>query len=300
MPFKCCVPNCNGNYKNGPKVAMFSFPKNEEIKRKWLRAICRQNFCPTNSSKVCELHFHSHEIKRKTSHYDKANGKLLTAPLRYPHLIKDAVPSQLPNCPQYLTKSEVLHREGPEKKRLKMQYAMIEQAIASSIESRKEFHEKNGFSTLEELYAKLKDCIDIQKWIISHKDRTIYLFYVEDTLYPNVKCCARVSENFTVTLFYGSREVKYLNEKKLKFPLVVSNVIEIEDILGQALTSLEEKYQDCSVKENLNTCINILNSLSTTLSERKPVIDFLLQQIKLLDISNKNEAKIVLHAFLSG
>nr|XP_012225401.1 PREDICTED: uncharacterized protein LOC105673967 [Linepithema humile] len=286
MPFKCCVPNCNGNYKNGPKVATFSFPKNEEIKRKWLRAICRQNFCPTNSSKVCELHFHSHDIERETSHYNEANGKLLTAPLRHPRLIKNAVPSQLLNNPQYLTKSEAPHRESPEKKRLKMENFLIEQAITSSIESRKTFDEKNGFSTLEELYVKLKDRIDIHKWIISHKDTTIYFFHVEDTSYPNVKCCARVSENFTVTLFYGSREVKYL--KKLKFPLVVSNIIEIEDILDQALISLEEEYQDCSVKENLDICIDILNSLSTTLSEQKPVIDFLLQQIKLLDISKKN------------
>ena len=201
--------------------------------------------------------------------------------------VTDAVPNKLPNNPhQYVSKSELSYPESPKQKRLKMEYVMIEQVIASSIESRKAVDEKNGFSTLEELYIKLKDRIDIQKWIISHKDKTVYFFYVEDTSYPNVKCCVRVSENFTVTLFYGSREVKVL--KKLKFPLVVSKIIEIEDILDQALISLEEKSQECSVKENLNICIDILNSLSTTLSDRKPVIDFLLQQIKLLGISKKN------------
>ena len=29
MPYMCCVPNCKGNYRNGPKVQVFSFPKND-------------------------------------------------------------------------------------------------------------------------------------------------------------------------------------------------------------------------------------------------------------------------------
>ena len=26
MPYMCCVPNCKGNYHNGPKVHVFGFP----------------------------------------------------------------------------------------------------------------------------------------------------------------------------------------------------------------------------------------------------------------------------------
>lgn len=53
MPHKCSVPGCNGNYANGPKVAVFGFPlNNKEELAKWLNGIKRENFTPTKSSKV--------------------------------------------------------------------------------------------------------------------------------------------------------------------------------------------------------------------------------------------------------
>lgn len=41
MVYKCFVPNCRGNYSKGPKVSTFGFPKQEELRRKWLAAIPR-------------------------------------------------------------------------------------------------------------------------------------------------------------------------------------------------------------------------------------------------------------------
>lgn len=52
MPSRCCVPFCKGNYDTGPKVSVYSFPKDEEIKQKWLQVIQRANFQPSKSSKV--------------------------------------------------------------------------------------------------------------------------------------------------------------------------------------------------------------------------------------------------------
>ncbi|KAH7967063.1 hypothetical protein HPB49_022130 [Dermacentor silvarum] len=39
---RCCVPNCRGNYDNGPKVPMFSFPKDDR-REKWERAVRRDD-----------------------------------------------------------------------------------------------------------------------------------------------------------------------------------------------------------------------------------------------------------------
>ena len=52
MPYKCCVPKCRGNYPNGPKVALFGFPRDESLKRKWIHAIKRANFSTSRTSKV--------------------------------------------------------------------------------------------------------------------------------------------------------------------------------------------------------------------------------------------------------
>lgn len=52
MPNKCCVPACSSNYKTGKKVQVFSFPKDEVQRKKWLSAIPRKDFFPTENNKV--------------------------------------------------------------------------------------------------------------------------------------------------------------------------------------------------------------------------------------------------------
>lgn len=53
MPNKCSVPRCNGNYENnGPRVHIFSFPRDETLSNKWLRAIKRDHFKPSKNSRV--------------------------------------------------------------------------------------------------------------------------------------------------------------------------------------------------------------------------------------------------------
>ena len=42
MPFICCVPNCKGNYRNGPKVTVFKLPDDTDVKEKWVHAIKRK------------------------------------------------------------------------------------------------------------------------------------------------------------------------------------------------------------------------------------------------------------------
>ncbi|KAH8028903.1 hypothetical protein HPB51_020069 [Rhipicephalus microplus] len=51
MPNKCCVPACSSNYKTGKKVQLFSFPKVKVQRKKWLSAIPRKDFFPTENYK---------------------------------------------------------------------------------------------------------------------------------------------------------------------------------------------------------------------------------------------------------
>ena len=57
LPSPCVVPKCKENYKNGPNVHCFSFPKSKHLFDKWKHAIKRVNFTPSPCSKECELHF---------------------------------------------------------------------------------------------------------------------------------------------------------------------------------------------------------------------------------------------------
>ena len=52
MPSPCVVLKCKGNYKNGPRVHCFLFPKSKHLFDKWKHAIKRENFTPSPFSKV--------------------------------------------------------------------------------------------------------------------------------------------------------------------------------------------------------------------------------------------------------
>ena len=58
MPLKCCAPNCSSNYKtSNEKVSVYKFPKNEEEKELWRKAIPRSNLEITKYTAVCRKHW---------------------------------------------------------------------------------------------------------------------------------------------------------------------------------------------------------------------------------------------------
>ena len=67
VPNKCCVPRCKGNYSNGPEVHAFKFPADEELKKKWIYAIRRDDFVPTQYSKVSTC-------RRSALHLETSDG----------------------------------------------------------------------------------------------------------------------------------------------------------------------------------------------------------------------------------
>ena len=76
----------------------YSFPteKNKECKQKWIIAVCRKNFNPKESSRLCSAHF-------KPTDY---NPPVICGP---PHLKKDAVPSVF-DFPDHLLPEKVCER----------------------------------------------------------------------------------------------------------------------------------------------------------------------------------------------
>lgn len=110
MPSRCSVTGCDSNYESslkgkqkGPGISVFKFPKNEERKQSWIRAIPRKDLLSTDSSVVCQLHFQPDDIIL----YDKqllSDESFKQQPLRRPRLKDTAIPSIFPNLPGYLTK----------------------------------------------------------------------------------------------------------------------------------------------------------------------------------------------------
>ncbi|GBN09367.1 hypothetical protein AVEN_156326-1 [Araneus ventricosus] len=105
---------------------------------------------------VCELNFDPADVRRQSEYYDSNAGKLLTAVLSQSRLTDDAVPSVFPECPAYLSRSNKMGREAPDKKIQRKESLEIVKALQLSVDTFKEYEEKISFGNLEQLTIKIK------------------------------------------------------------------------------------------------------------------------------------------------
>ena len=77
---------------------MFSFPENQELRRKWMRAIPRDNWEPTSNSGVCKQHFKPDDLALERTDTNERRKKK-KEPLALIRLKSDAIPTIFPNCP---------------------------------------------------------------------------------------------------------------------------------------------------------------------------------------------------------
>ncbi|VVC31068.1 Hypothetical protein CINCED_3A023800 [Cinara cedri] len=107
---KCCIVNCNSNYKNNnEKYVKFAAPKNVDLRKKWAMAISRKDYVITDNTYVCEKHFSEHDIIRFWQSGSEST-LLVKIPYQKPKLRENAIPSIFPG-PAYLFKQ--ITRKSP-------------------------------------------------------------------------------------------------------------------------------------------------------------------------------------------
>ena len=59
MPNSCVALNCKTGYGNSTaeNVSLHRLPKNEDVKKEWLKRLSRKDFSPSENSRVCSKHF---------------------------------------------------------------------------------------------------------------------------------------------------------------------------------------------------------------------------------------------------
>ncbi|XP_063914519.1 THAP domain-containing protein 1-like isoform X2 [Zophobas morio] len=57
MPTVCAAYNCTYRHKKGDNISLHQFPKDPELKTKWLQAMRRLNYVPSNTARLCSQHF---------------------------------------------------------------------------------------------------------------------------------------------------------------------------------------------------------------------------------------------------
>lgn len=59
MVTSCCAIGCTFRYEKGSQIGIFRIPKDEKLRKLWIKAIKRDNWTPTASSRICGQHFHT-------------------------------------------------------------------------------------------------------------------------------------------------------------------------------------------------------------------------------------------------
>ncbi|KAM7307152.1 uncharacterized protein ISCGN_010788 [Ixodes scapularis] len=221
MPNKCCVPRCTSNYKTGKKEQVFSFPKDDDTLKKWIRAIPRKDFVPTSYTKVlsrlrtfstfvqvCAVHFDPSCIERTTSYTDPRTGKVLEAALPVPRLRPGSVPKIFPACPSYLSKPVTNTRDAPDTKKSRQEASQLARALEESAASFEVEQERHRFSTLEELKACLQVASVSVKWTVIHQEKCTMFLNIVDECEPWLKASLTVFENLQVSACYQGAPVK--------------------------------------------------------------------------------------------
>ena len=93
MPRKCCVVNCNTNYRNGKVGAVYRFPKNPCDKQKWIQNLPNRNFVWTASKVVCEYHWPKECARKKVQGGHKVPDE---PPTIFSDVPKSCVPTPAP------------------------------------------------------------------------------------------------------------------------------------------------------------------------------------------------------------
>jgi hypothetical protein len=70
MPVSCCSVGCTSRFSVGSGIGFFVFPVDKARKDKWVRAVSRQNWQPTASTRICGEHFVSGKPSRDPNSVD--------------------------------------------------------------------------------------------------------------------------------------------------------------------------------------------------------------------------------------
>ena len=60
----CAVPHCGATTQNAKDRSFHQFPKDSDLRLKWIKRIGRENFEPSNNCSVCSQHFGEEHYRR--------------------------------------------------------------------------------------------------------------------------------------------------------------------------------------------------------------------------------------------
>lgn len=205
-----------------------------------------------------------------------------------------AIPTKLPGCPAYLSRSDVQTRVSPQSKRSKVECRDLEKAIAESIETCSAYNSAVSFATLAEAFTKVSAP---KGWIKAKGERNLCFFYLDESSeIPVVKIKVYVSEDLSVNVLFNNIKANKLacDDVDLIFPVRVTDINFLDKILRYSVrcfNNITQKSGD-KIKAKLDFINDILEDLSEEMENSQEnsssdAIKFVQEQIQLSTIGTK-------------
>lgn len=292
MPNKCVAFGCTTGYDSSnnvgldTKTTLHSFPKDQALFDKWVKAISREDFKPSKHSRVCSLHFLPSDFveKRQDSNVTRKKHQR-KAELHKRYLKEDAIPSIFHNVPSYLSENSVKRRTTTK-------------ATASS---RRE-HEEIELGLLNASFKVADDIsaltlAEIEQRLSSETTRPtgfrtailderliIYLLAMQNSV-PVVLAAVTVDSNLTLSLsnngqLVAASQCKDIVSGKLKTMSQLINVMARVKSWVEEPQSLGADYYIEAALTAMNKCAE-----SDYNDERARSIEFLNEQLQLLSVN---------------
>ncbi|KAH8023760.1 hypothetical protein HPB51_016655 [Rhipicephalus microplus] len=179
---------------------------------------------------VCADHFDASCIEKTTSYTDPRTGRVIEVALPVPRLRPGSVPTVFPGCPSYLSVRDQSTRETPDAKRSRQEASQLARAVEESLASYEAEPERDRFSSLEELRARLQGVSVSPKWTVIHKEECSMFLNIIDYREPCLNASLTVFANLEVFACYQGSPIKNLGSAVV--PDSVQKVSSLLEILN--------------------------------------------------------------------
>lgn len=230
---------------------------------------------------MCELHFSPENIVRSSEYFDTATGKHYSVPLQKPRVKPGAVPSILPNCPQYLSSSVPVPRVSADERRERLENRDIEAAISESLQTQAQYEQERCFVDFNEFLQCLEVVQLPNSWTVIKSDTAVSFILIETKDIPVILFSIVVTSDLKMSLYAGKNELSQLGN--VNFPLQISNVNVLTNTIAD-LNSFIDVSNENGVEGHLQFIQSYLMDLTKLLDEdKKNKLIFICEQISLLN-----------------
>ena len=196
MVFTCCIPGCNTGYRSNAskeKISLYKFPKDENMRQKWIRAIPRKDWIPTDSHRVCAKHFHKDDfvVASADSKINRRNSREKNS-LQRKRAKPEAIPRIFAGLPSYLSTSAASERSTS-----CSSSARVTRENTLITNHNNEFLMKDNVENLKMLKDKLKDEILPEGFTTITSEESIQFHYIYCS--PNPKEAPDLPISLTIT-----------------------------------------------------------------------------------------------------